>query len=548
MSLFKKRGDDRKDTVVISCIFLFALVIIAFGFKIFIAFDPDEQLSFALMYRLCNGQRYLTDISDPYQFSALLVSPFYYASAELGKTILNPVILFRIFSILLNCLLNLRIALAVYERSKSRMLGLLTWLCMITALPKSVLSLEHSNLSLIFLSWLTADLLAEGEKPRRGVLLGIDCSLLSLSLPPLVLLYIPIVLYYLLKRKYACAVQTVLTSVLILAAIVIPILMQGGTAALIHSISLILMDGSHQMSVSERIAALAEDLVFLCKYIAVYTALFGVFLAVKRIAKRNRPDNLIVLSSIMFLVTCVQFVLRPTSPMAGNGRYLLLMILCFILAVCSREKKDICFPIGLYLIAFPLIYVTSNTNLLSASGFLMLSPVLFTLLYTADNSSLKTQGLFFLKLVVITHCITMIMTWRTYGTLPHSIFHFDQQQDSKVLPGLWYDKEAVAFFGELSDAKENLTGDAMIVSSIYSYANNVAGKCVDAPVTVATLVYNEQWETYLSDHPFETVDVIVCKYNNETIDPEPLLEMMENNYSDHTLTEYETFSLHQFGK
>ena len=182
-----------KNADVLSAIFLFAIILIGFGFKTVIAFDPDEQLAFSLMYRVCRGQQYLTEISDAYQFSAVLMSPVYYLCEQLGRICLNPVILYRLFSIMLSCLMNLRIGVAVYRRSGNRTLGVLAWMCMITALPKSILSLEHSNLSLIFLSWITADLLAEDDSRRKGILLGIDCSLLSLMLPPLVLLYVPVV-------------------------------------------------------------------------------------------------------------------------------------------------------------------------------------------------------------------------------------------------------------------------------------------------------------------------------------------------------------------
>jgi len=46
--------------------------------KLHLGFDYNEQYAFSMMYRFSIGQKYLSDLLDPYQFSALLMTPLFY--------------------------------------------------------------------------------------------------------------------------------------------------------------------------------------------------------------------------------------------------------------------------------------------------------------------------------------------------------------------------------------------------------------------------------------------------------------------------------------
>ena len=67
--------------------------------KIQLGFDIDEQYAFSMMYRFSEGQRYLTDLFDPHQFSALLMTPLFLLCRTLS--IQYTVLLFRLFSALI---------------------------------------------------------------------------------------------------------------------------------------------------------------------------------------------------------------------------------------------------------------------------------------------------------------------------------------------------------------------------------------------------------------------------------------------------------------
>ena len=45
--------------------------------KVRLGFDIDEQYAFSMMYRFSEGQKYLTDLFDPHQFSAFLMTPLF---------------------------------------------------------------------------------------------------------------------------------------------------------------------------------------------------------------------------------------------------------------------------------------------------------------------------------------------------------------------------------------------------------------------------------------------------------------------------------------
>ena len=524
-----------------------ACVLTAILFKLWIGFDPDEQYAYSMMYRIVNGDHYLRDLFDAYQFSALFLSPFFGLACFFAKLFqCNPVVLTRVFSTALIMGLNVRIGLFAYRRTGSRYLAVLAWTVMITALPKSILTAEHSNLALIFLSWVYFDLYDMDRGRWPGIRLGLSCSLLSLVYPPLVALYVPISLILLLQKRGKGLAQMILVSAVILAAVLAPVVIQDGFGGLLRDIRLILMDGSHILSFQERLSAFGTDCLYLLKYIAVYLGMTAGGYGLKKILHWKDITLEFILVSVPFLFAVFQFILWPTSPMAGNGRYLLLMIACFIISLRNRPLKDYTPGILAELIAFPVIYLTSNTNLLSASGFMMASAVLYACMKQELSDWKKILIPVFLHLVIISQCVTMIFTYRTYGTLEHSIFHLDLRKDETVLSGLYYRKDAVKFFNELSLKRDSLRGDAVIVSTIFPYACVITEKKIAGPVTAATLVYNEQWETYLSSSEDESVDVILGRSTDDSIDPIPLLAMLKARFEACRKESFETFDLYHF--
>lgn len=118
--------------------------------KIHLGFDCDEQYAFSMMYRFSKGQMYLRDVLDPYQFSALLMTPLF----MLCRLISVPytVLLFRIFSALLYFLGSIPVYRFLKNETGDTQLAFLGMLFFFTLTPKSIISLEHSNLSALFLT------------------------------------------------------------------------------------------------------------------------------------------------------------------------------------------------------------------------------------------------------------------------------------------------------------------------------------------------------------------------------------------------------------
>ena len=522
------------------------LVLAALAFKTVIAFDPDEQYAFSMMYRFAGKERYLIDLFDAYQFSALFVCPLYAFAAFLQTQFgFNPVFSMRIFSALLSAVLNFRMYRFVRRKTGDRLAAVLSWLCILTALPKSILTLEHSNLALIGLSWLFIDLCEIRTARYPGLRLGIDCSLLSLVYPPLVLLYIPLVIILFRSAPRPALSSFLFASIVILVLVLFPVIVNTGISGAIRSIQMVLLDGSHVFSLTERLHVFLKDVLYLCKYLAVYLLLYGAAAAGKRIAKLKTITDEMILVSVPFLFAVIQFVFRPTSPMAGNGRYLLLMIWCAVLAKKDRSAPGLKTGIMIQLAACLLIYLTSNTNLVSASGYMMCSIIIYVLLKQPEMTQRKFPACF-LFLVLFSQCISMIFTYRTYGTIEHHILQLDLKQDNQVLNGLWYRNDAVDFFQELSSRKDRFTSDALISSSIFNYSYAVAEKQPAAPVTAATLVYNEQWERYLEQCPFESIDVIIGKEDDDSVDSDDLLELMNMHYEKEAEQEFNTFTHYRF--
>ncbi len=539
---------NRKITkTVLLCLILYLAAGIAF--KTVIGFDPDEQYAYSMMHRFSEGDHYLIDLFDAYQFSALLFTPVYQFSVFLSKAgILNPVLLTRIFSAVILGLLNLRTAFFVYRKTGDRVLALLGWIVMISALPKSILTVEHSNLALIGISWIAIDVMDCRNDRNAGWKIGFDASFLSLVYPPLLLIYIPIGIFLLVHRDYKKLLQMISVSAVILAAVLIPLLLKGGIHQVVSAVQMVLMDGSHDQTISGRISAFGTDLLYLGKYIVVYLVLFVILWSMNHflLHKKLTAEQLLIM--VPFLTAVIQFTLRKTSPMAGNGRYLLLVLFCLVLSLhksgTNEYTKEGTAAALLYCWAFIVIYLSSNTNLLSASGFMMASPILYVILQYRKENARAMKGL--MALIAVSQITTMIFTYRTWGTTEHSIFHLDLVNDTNVLNGLYYEPKSFALFSELTEHKGDLKGQGVVAATIYPYAYSILDKEVLAPVTAATLVFNEQWSRYYACGVPETLDLIHGTADTEIIDIEPLLGMLTEYYRNVETQVYDTFTVYHF--
>lgn len=300
------------------------LVLVSLLWKSSFGFDADEQFAIATSNRFLQGQHYLIDLFDAYQISALFAYPIWGICKSLFGSF--AVLAYRIVCVLIKVLC----CIPLYQFLKKKMdqkEALLLSLIWITAFPKSIVSLEHSNFAFLFITYLFVFLMDWGEK-KRGIALAITYSLLSLCYPTFVLVGLPIFCFLLVRKEWKQAILFVGISALIAIAIFIPVIIQVGVDGLLHSIRMILMDESHAMTMQDRQALILRDCgtflryaVRMVEYFIVFVVIWKAIEKVTSIQHLKLEEYMLILCSLPFLRAILKTLVSETNPLYEYQTY-----------------------------------------------------------------------------------------------------------------------------------------------------------------------------------------------------------------------------------
>lgn len=524
----EKQNKSEYDQVII--LILIIITIASLLWKTITGFDTDEQCIFATMNRFANGDRYLIDLFDPYQFSALIVTPIWLFCKALNP--LNPVIMFRICSILIKLLCGLPFYRFFSKKTHDEYFATLCFLVWLTAFPKVILSLDHSNLTYIILSYTVFILVNYSDSVRKACMLSIFFSLGVLVYPTMVVLSIPIIAILFFQREKKTVTVCFLMCIVLAGLVLSPILAKAGINGLIHSLQMVLMDGSHRLVISDKIGTIIHDGREFLKYSQKMAQYFivvgaGCYIYQRLIRKKSiiAGDYLVLFCTLPFIHVCVKLSLQNLFPHYTFDRYLLITVVSLLLTVSFRNRQFLVaniINISIWLIAL----ISTNNGLLVTNGYIMWSTILVALFFYFQVQ--KKVVKLFLSTVLISQCCIMVLTARMTNFEYNSVFSSPLVLNSNMLNHMRIEPETNRFLSALPEVSEKLESDNLIVCGLDAYAYVALDKNVYAPTTISTVVYNQQWEIYIEERLLDDVNILI---EHDAMDETDLLKIMDKYYS-----------------
>lgn len=504
---------------------LLLLVITGILVKVRLGFDIDEQYAFSMMYRFSEGQKYLTDLFDPHQFSALLMTPLFLLCRNLS--IKYTVLLFRLFSALIYAVGSIPVYRFVRKETGDQRTAMLSALFFFTLTPKSIISLEHSNLSNLFLTYILMGLYRYLKYHELHVVpFGLESVLLAVCYPTLVLLVIPVEILLFCKKDWKLALQYLGCCLAGALLFLIPALIfQKGFAGVLNGISMVLLEGSHQFSLKERMLSLLSDSYFFAKYLCAYLLVSGAMLLWRKLVHRSvlcSVPAVMIFCMSPFITGIIQVLLTTAAPCAGYTRYLLLLLVLLVLSVKGNEAEMKQVSLFLLLV-MALMYLTSNNGLFGPAGFCAFAVIGLILLFQdqAKGSCLLICA------AIVCQCSYYLLSYHVTGGGPESVFHFDLIPGT-VVKGIYTEPADDQFFRECGQIETVSESGKVMLGGDDTYAYLVMNADVFAPTTISTPNYSSQWREYLDLKQAEDFDLVLETSYEKS---EDLLRIVSEDYT-----------------
>lgn len=504
---------------------LLMLVIAGILVKEQLGFDIDEQYAFSMMYRFSEGQRYLADLFDPHQFSALLMTPLFLLCRNLS--IQYTVLLFRLFSAVIYAVGSIPIYRFVRKETGDQKIAMLSALFFFTLTPKSIISLEHSNLSNLFLTYILIDLYRYLKYHELHVIpFAAESVLLGVCYPTLVFLVVPVVILMVWKKDGRLILQYLGLCLIGALIFLIPALIyQKGFAGVLSGVSMVLLEGSHQFSLKERMLSLLSDSYFFAKYLCAYLLVSGAMLLWRKLVHRSVlcsvPDVMIFCMS-PFITGIIQVLLTTAAPCAGYTRYLLLLLVLLILSVKRNDAEMKQVSLFLLLVV-ALMYLTSNNGLFGPAGFCAFAGIGLILLFRDQTKGSRLL----LCAAIVCQCSYYLLSYHVTGGGPESVFHFGLVSGT-VVKGIYTEPADDQFFRECAQIETVSESGKVMLGGSDSYAYLAMNADVFAPTTISTPNYSSQWREYLDLKQAENFDLILETSYKKSSD---LLKVVSEDYT-----------------
>lgn len=283
-------------------VFLTLLVLLSAAKLLIAGYDIDEQYAVAMAYRIVQGDRLLLDMWEPHQTSAFLSVLLLIPYLALTKTTTGIFLYLRFAGLFICFLVTLLLYRAIRHFLEKDYAQLI---CCVFALflPKLIFLTEYSNMQTWFLMLVLLCLMPYPAKPDntnsdtstdivyadrphpylRTAAAGIFLSLEVLSYPSAVLVF-PALLIWLFKyeKKTTAGKQALLlTGVCFACAAVFLgyLFSYMSLNDILTSLSAVMNDGSHTITISEKLSTNLSSLGEILKLFAVY-AIFATALYV----------------------------------------------------------------------------------------------------------------------------------------------------------------------------------------------------------------------------------------------------------------------------
>lgn len=388
---------------------------------IFVGLQMDEEYAYTLSYRLIKGDRLLTQVWDPHQTSAFLLSLIEWIWIKITGNCDYLFLWCRTVTTLLCVILN------IYLYKTLRLFTDKTYAFLISAivfgiLPKDFVIPEFSLMMSWFLLLIIIALIrlryykTDGISFRGemlSILLGLSCVALVLSYPSCAIVVPAVLIYVLLNKKdYSkfVPVTYIITMGISGVSYMLYLLSYMSLSEMFANIKDALRAcGSHDQGITDRLQVVGLDiLVFAAITVVVFIISFLIMLltgAIKRNAGSEEGEKIhfsILLVTYMAVTAMIlQLIVTITKPFHilygyDNYFYFLIIILSCIFLIIYKEKiknKDFKFAILLSVLGLLAVIILTNMNTFRSVKYLTGAVAISLLIIVTASSQIDNVRL-----------------------------------------------------------------------------------------------------------------------------------------------------------
>ena len=540
---------------------------------IFVGFQIDEEYAFTLSYRLIRGDRLLTEVWDPHQTSAFLLSLIEWIWIKLTGSSEYLILWCRAVTTLIHA------AIAIYLYKTLRLFTDKSYSFLISAavfgiLPKDFIIPEFSLMMSWFLLLIIIELIRLRHHKRDkinfriialSVMLGLSCVALTLSYPSCIILVPAVLVYVIINRKnynkpvpvifvVTMGVAGVAYFAYLLSYMTIPQMLQNIKDALQAC-------GSHDQTIIDRFLVLGKDfLVF--AIISVGVALISLIIMAVTGAFKEREATekipfAVVLCAYMGMVAAVlQIVFTLVKPVRisygyANYFFFLIIILAVIMVMVYKDadkNKDLLFALLLSILGLISIMVITNMNSFRSVKYLtgaIAISLLIIVLIAAKQNSIRLKRLAGTFLVVIVFCITIYkgIFYSGNGGDDWNIFDIGyiikngapKGVITEYMTGYLYDYSTDVWDRYVED------GDTVILWDLATGGYFIKDVNIGSYTTISTPTYYvDSLKKYWENNPDKYPDVIIVSgwYGGLKVnDTDGFIDWIESEYASETYIE-----------
>ena len=538
---------------------------------IFVGLQIYEEYALTLSYRLIRGDRLLTEVWDPHQTSAFLLSLIEWIWIKTTGSNVYLILWCRAVTTVIHA----AVCFYLYKTIRlfaDRVNSFLIAVSVFAILPKDFIIPEFSLMMSWFMLLIIIALIRLRHYKRDktdfrnialSVLLGLSCVALTLSYPSCIIIVPAVLIYVIINRKnYSKAVHVIfiVTMAVVGIAYFAYLFSYMTPSEMLQNIKDALQAcGSHDQGMFERVGVVGKDLLVFAAIslgVAVISIIFmlitGAFKRNKRAAEEEDGKipfaiSLIAYMGMVSMVLQIGFVLlKPISTTYGyeNHFFFMIFILAALMALFykgSVKNSDFSFALLLSLLGFIAIMVITNMNSFRSIKYLtggMAISLLIIACISAKQNNIRIKKLATAFMIVTALCLTIYkgIFYSGNGTDDWNITDIGYIVKNGAARGVVTEYMTGYIYDYSSNTDCIKDGDTVLIWDLSTSGYFIKDVNIGSFTTISTpTYYMDSLQKYWDRNPDKYPDVIAVAVwfgdNYRVQDYDHFLDWIENEYN-----------------
>ena len=371
-------GNKNKIITILLFLILFVLSLVGIWKTVYFSADIDESYALTMAYRIVTGDRMIADMWEPHQMSAALYAPLVALYKGIAGSMEGALVFMRICGVLIQGGVSVFLYLTI-RKKLPQLLSVVLAFAYFNFTPKHIQSPEFTVLFYWAIMVLMLALLSFFDTEKTGwmILAGLSVSVIVLCYPAAVLLFVYTACLLLTKRKKKACVWLTATCAACGALFVLYLVIAGGGFDIFSNVSYILMDESHDQSLT---ALLADHLRSIWSMLAVLLAMMVLCHVGRPVFAKKKGADRLFFGLLLLFAGCYalyQFhTIREVNFTIFYPVVLQLFVLeCYAYVTFPKSEEDkLWFAVSMPLNLIGVIVILFTSNVLTAYSMSFFMP------------------------------------------------------------------------------------------------------------------------------------------------------------------------------